>query len=47
MEREALRNRLAVLDKAWMELAQSRELQSLLERVNPPPVAPGQETSGE
>ncbi len=37
MEREALRQRLALLDREWMALAQSEELQSLLRPAAPPP----------
>ncbi len=37
LEREALRQRLALLDRQWMELAQSEELQSLLRPADPSP----------
>ena len=36
LEREALRQRLALLDRQWMELAQSEELQGLLARPQRP-----------
>jgi len=50
MEREALRQRLALLDRQWMELAQSEELQRLLRPAAPPPgggeSAAAEETEG-
>jgi hypothetical protein len=49
MEREALRQRLALLDRQWMDLAQSEELQSLLRPADPPPETQppgGEQTQG-
>ena len=36
LEREALRQRLALLDRQWMELAQSEQVRSLLESASQP-----------
>lgn len=36
LEREALRQRLAVLDRQWMELAQSEQVRSLLASASQP-----------
>ncbi len=45
--REVLRQRLALLDREWMALAQSEELQSILRPPDPVPAGATEPPAGE